>query len=36
MKKRWKEIVAATCTATLIVLWYQALTTLDEITSLSL
>ena len=34
MKKRWKEIVAATCMATVIMLWYQAMTTLDEITKL--
>ena len=34
MKKRWKEIVAVTCMATLVVLWYQALTTLAEITAL--
>jgi hypothetical protein len=34
MKKRWKEIAAAACMATFIMLWYQALTTLDEITRL--
>jgi hypothetical protein len=34
MKKRWKGIVAATCMTTLFMLWYQALTTLDEITAL--
>jgi len=34
MKKRWKGIAAATCMATLIMLWYEALTTLDEITKL--
>ena len=34
MKKRWKEIAAATCMATLIMLWYEALTTLREITAL--
>ena len=34
MKKRWKGITAATCMATLVVLWYEALTTLNEITRL--
>ena len=34
MKKRWKEIGAATCMATFIMLWYEALTTLSEITAL--
>ena len=31
MKKRWKGITACLCLSVLALLWYEALTTLNEI-----